>query len=294
MTEDPSITTNVPEKPPKRKMTFKRQVKRLAILFVGAYILGFIVALCFINRVLYWPGEASYSDDKRITKLTTADGVQISAMWLPNAKARYTILYSHGNGEDMGDMEPYYRMIQNGGYAVLAYDYHGYGTSQCSPSEEATYADIDAAYDWLINVQHVPPERILLLGRSIGGGPATDLATRRPVGGLILESAFTSAFRVATHWPIFPRDRYCNIEKLPKVHCPVLVIHGRDDGVVRFWHGQKNYATANEPKQCLWVEGAGHNDLMLTAGGTYLKTLDDFAKLVDQQQATKAAASMPK
>jgi len=293
MTDDPSITTAVPEKPSKRKMTFKRQAKRLAILVAGTYILGFIVALCFINRVLYWPHESSYSDDARITKLMTADGVQISAMWLPNAKARYTILYSHGNGEDMGDMEPYYQGIRNSGYAVLGYDYHGYGTSQGSPSEEATYADINAAYDWLVNVQHVSPERILLLGRSIGGGPATDLAIRRPVGGLILESAFTSAFRVATHWPIFPKDRYCNLEKLPKVHCPVLVVHGRDDGVVRFWHGQKNYAAANDPKQCLWVEGAGHNDLMLVGGQSYLQALDEFVKLVDQQRSPRVAASMP-
>ena len=293
MTDDPSITTAVPEKPSKRKMTFKRQAKRLAILVAGTYILGFIVALCFINRVLYWPHESSYSDDARITKLMTADGVQISAMWLPNAKARYTILYSHGNGEDMGDMEPYYQGIRNSGYAVLGYDYHGYGTSQGSPSEEATYADINAAYDWLVNVQHVSPERILLLGRSIGGGPATDLAIRRPVGGLILESAFTSAFRVATHWPIFPKDRYCNLEKLPKVHCPVLVVHGRDDGVVRFWHGQKNYAAANDPKQFLWVEGAGHNDLMLVGGQSYLQALDEFVKLVDQQRSPRVAASMP-
>ncbi|MCL2700533.1 MAG: alpha/beta hydrolase [Phycisphaerae bacterium] len=272
-------------KAPRRKMTFTRQLARLGVLLAGAYLFGVIVATGCINRIMYHPPRpASYSDGEGILKLTTADGTKIAAMHLQNPAARYTILYSHGNGEDMGQMEPYYRMFDSAGYNVLAYDYHGYGTSEGSPSEEATYADIDAAYDYLVTQAGVEPSRILVLGRSLGSGPATDLAMRKPVGGLILESSFTSAFRVATRWPIFPRDRYRNLEKLPNVHCPVLFIHGRQDNLLPFWHAEKNFHAANEPKQFYWVESAGHNNLMLVAGTKYFDTLKEFVSLIESRQ----------
>jgi len=259
----------------------------MGVLLAGTYIVGLIVAVTgCINRVMYFPPSPSYSngDGTLFFPLTTADGTKISAMHLlaKNPADRYTILYSHGNGEDMGEMEPYYCMFQSAGYNVLAYDYHGYGTSEGSPSEQATYADIDAAYDYLVR-SGVEPGRILLLGRSIGSGPATDLASRKPVGGLILESGFTSAFRVATHWPIFPGDRYKNLEKLPGVHCPVLFIHGRDDGLIRLWHAEKNYAAAHSPKQHYWVDNAGHNDVMLVAGERYFEVLAEFVKRIEKR-----------
>jgi len=269
-------------------MSVKRQLVRLAVLLAGGYILGVILSMGFINYMMYHPPEASYSDEGSlpILKLTTADGVRISAAHflassLKTPADRYTILYSHGNGEDMGQMEPYYRMFESNGYNVLAYDYHGYGTSEGSPSEQATYAGIDAAYDYLVQ-SGVAPERILLLGRSIGCGPATDLATRKPVGGLILESGFTTAFRVATRWPILPGDRYRNLQKLPDVPCPVLFIHGRQDRLLPLWHAEKNWQVTNAPKQRYWVDDAGHNDVMLVAGTKYFDVLSDFVKLVEE------------
>ena len=114
-------------------------------------------------------------------------------------------------------------------------------------------------------------------GRSIGGGPAVDLASREPVGGLILESTFTSASRVLTNIRIFPFDRFENINKIGSVRCPVLVIHGKKDRTIPFQHGEKLFAAANEPKVSFWVDNAGHNDLFKAAGGAYLKTIRDFA-----------------
>jgi fermentation-respiration switch protein FrsA (DUF1100 family) len=170
--------------------------------------------------------------------------------------------------------------MKNHGFSVLAYDYHGYGTSQGKPSEENCYRDIDAAYDYLTVTLKVPPNRILLLGRSVGSGPAVDLAARKPVGGLILESAFTSAFRVFAIGYLIPGDRFRNIDKIAKVTCPVLVVHGRDDEIVPFAHGQQLFAAANEPKRCLWVDGGNHNDLPEIGGKRYDQALKDFAGLV--------------
>ncbi len=214
--------------------------------------------------------------------LDTADGGRIAAVHLPNPGATHTILYSHGNAEDLGHVRPVLEIVRDAGFAVLAYDYRGYGLSDGKPSEAATYRDIDAAWAHLTGRLRVPPQRVILLGRSVGAGPSVDLAARAPVGGLVLESAFVSAFRVVTRVPLLPFDKYRNLDKLARVGCPVLVIHGTADEVVPLWHGQRLFEAAREPKRALWVDGAGHNDLMLVAGRRYARALADFAALVNR------------
>ena len=122
----------------------------------------------------------------------------------------------------------------------------------------------------------VPPERIILHGQSLGGAVAADLAARRPVDGLILESTFVSAVRVVTVVPM-PFDPFNTLGKLKSISCPILVIHGRADRIIKFWHGEKLYDNANEPKQFLWVDNAGHNDLSMVAGEQYEQKLKNFA-----------------
>jgi fermentation-respiration switch protein FrsA (DUF1100 family) len=92
-----------------------------------------------------------------------------------------------------------------------------------------------------------------------------------------MESAFTSAFRVLTRIAILPFDKFPNLAKIRNIRCPVLVIHGKRDGVINFYHGQTLFAAANEPKRSFWVEQAGHNDLALVAGRRYSQELWNFA-----------------
>lgn len=276
----------VVEQPAKmrRPMTFKRQVKRLAILLTGAYAVLAALVGCCADRLMFFPHDSSYADSGEIIKLTASDGVTISARHFANPSAKYTILHSHGNGEDMGDLAFIYTQIRDAGFNVLAYDYHGYGTSGGRASESAAYADIDAAYEYLTDKLQVPPERIIVLGRSIGGGPSVDLAARKPVGGLILESSFVSAFRVVTRIPLLLWDKFENLKKLPSVKCPILVIHGENDRIVSTWHGKRLYEAAPGKKQCLWVEAAGHNDLFDVAAERYGQALRDFAALVEKEE----------
>jgi fermentation-respiration switch protein FrsA (DUF1100 family) len=166
---------------------------------------------------------------------------------------------------------------------VLTYDYQGYGTSNGSPSEENAYAAIDAAYGYLLTEKRVDPKRIILHGRSLGGGVAVDLASRKPVAGLILESTFTTAFRVVTRYPIVPFDKFENIKKIDKVACPVLVIHGTDDWNIPSYHGRLLFKAANEPKQALWVEGAGHNNVVYTNEKLYLDTMRSFVQTLGEK-----------
>ena len=242
-----------------------------------------LYAFLFADHTIFQPPPSSYQDTSEIIKLESAENIKISALYLANPEANYTILYSHGNAEDLGDIKPILNQLQVLGFAVLAYDYRGYGTSTGRSSEHGAYEDINAAYNYLTQQLNIPPSKIIAYGRSVGGGPAIDLASREPLGGLVVESTFTTAFRVITRIQLLPFEKFANIDKIKKVHCPVLVIHGTIDRVIPFVHGQKLYEAANEPKRFLEVEGADHNDLVLVANQEYGKTLQAFAQLIANQ-----------
>jgi len=253
----------------------------VGLLYAGLCLLAYLVS----DRMIFLAPPATYRDSGQILRLTTADGVQISAIHLVNPPAEYTLLYSHGNAEDLGLVAPLLARLREWGFAVLAYDYRGYGMSQGTPSERGAYEDVDAAYAYLTRALGVSPRRIIAYGRSVGSGPAVDLATRRPLAGLIVESGFLTAFRVLTRVPLLPFDKFRNADKIARVSCPVLVMHGMQDEVVPFAHGRRLFGAAPEPKRFLWVDGAGHNDFMLVAGDRQAQALREFAALVRQSQA---------
>jgi hypothetical protein len=241
-----------------------------------AYVVAVVALWLLGNRLMFIPPRPTYRTLPELVRIPVGTDT-IAAVWLPNPAARFTVLYSHGNAEDLGDDLPLLREYRDRGFAVLAYDYRGYGLSTGRSSERATYADEAAAYGWLTRAQHVPAGRIIIHGRSLGGGPAAELASREPAAGLVLESTFTSAQSVSAWGRIFPFDWFRTARRLPKVRCPVLVIHGTADQVIPFAVGQRLYRLAPGAKQSLWVEGAGHNDLVDVAGERYWQALERFA-----------------
>jgi len=253
-----------------------------SVIFIYACLC--LYAYFFTDRMIFLPQPSSYQDNKQILKLTASDGVKISAVYLPNPQAKFTILYSHGNAEDLGDILPALEQLRKLGFGVFSYDYRGYGTSEGNPTEKTAYQDIDTAYDHLTQKLGIPPEKIIVYGRSVGGGPSVDLASRKSVAGLILESTFVSAFRVVTRIPLFPFDKFANIDKIKKVDSPVLVMHSKADEIIAYWHGEKLFAAANEPKTFLSVENAGHNNFKDVAGERYNKALREFAQLISQEK----------
>jgi abhydrolase domain-containing protein 17 len=262
-------------------------LRSLVVLVVVIYAALAVFALLFANRMMFMPPAAGYrAGGAEHLTLRTADGVEISAVHLPVEDATYTVLHSHGNAEDLGHIRPVLEEIRRAGFAVFAYDYRGYGPGARThgPSELGAYLDIEAAYRYLTTELGVAPERIIVHGRSLGGGPSTELALREPVAGLVLESSFTTAYRVLTRLPLLPFDRFRNIAKLPAVGCPVLVIHGTRDRVIPFSHGPALLAAAPEPKLHLWVEEAGHNDLLWVAGPAYGEAFRRFGALIAERQ----------
>ena len=255
-------------------------IRRMFLSFLFIYVVILAYAWFISDRLLFQPHPPSYPNDATILKLDTGRGYTISALHLPAANAKFTLLFCHGNAEDIGDLREYLELYRARGWSVFAFDYSGYGTSGGHPSEGQVYRDVLLAYRCLTRQLQVPPERIVVLGRSLGGGAAVDLAAHEPVGGLVLESAFVSAFRVITRIPLFPVDKFRNLAKLPRVTCPILVIHGRRDRTIPFSHGQALFAAAREPKRNLWVDTAYHDDVLESAGEAYWQALADWGNLI--------------
>ena len=258
------------------ELTVQRICLSICVIAVISYCGFFLLLQVLAERVAFQPHPVEYLDSNQILKLSAGDGSFISARFLSNPAARYTILYSHGNGEDLGDIIPTMHGLQGMGFSVFAYDYRGYGTSSGSASESNAYEDEELAYNYLIKELHVPPDSIIAYGHSLGGAMAVDLASRKPLAGLVMESTFVSGFRVLTRYPLFPFDRFRSLEKLKRTRCPVLIIHGRRDQIIPFWHGELLYESANQPKQHLWIETAGHNDIAETGAGEIRAALASF------------------
>lgn len=246
---------------------------RIVLIVYGVALIG---VWLLVPKLLFQPQRATYRSLTGLVRIPVS-GDTLAAVWLPNPAARFAILYSHGNAEDLGDDLPLLRELRDAGFSVFAYDYRGYGASTGKASERGTGEDIAAAYAYLTRTLGVPPQRVIVHGRSLGGGPSAWLASREPVAGLVLESTFTSALGVSRWGRAFPYDWFRTLRRLKQVRAPVLVIHGTADEVIPVANGRALFHAAREPKQALWVDGAGHNDLVYVAGERYWTALRQFA-----------------
>lgn len=175
------------------------------------------------------------------------------------------VIYSHGNAEDLGQRLVYLDQLSKVcATDVLAYEYCGYGLSEGVASEENCVLAIEAAYEYLLAL--FPPSRIVAFGRSIGTGPSLELAVRHPeLRGVVLQSPMESCGRAVlgnfTSWIGYHIDIFRNYEKIDKVACPVLVMHGTIDEIVPWHSGVALHDACQKPATPLWVEGRGHNDM---------------------------------
>src|SRR5689334_25087490 len=260
----------------------KRILRAMLLLLLAVYLGFLLFALFLSDSMIFLPHPSSYKDSAEILKITTAGGKKISAVYLPNPAAKFTLLVSHGNAEDLGDDRYWLENLRHAGFNVFAYDYEGYGTSEGRATERSVYEDAAAAYEFLAVDLKTAPDTIIIFGRSVGTGPATYIAARRPSTGLILQSPFVSAFRVLTRIPLLPFDKFPNYKNIRHVHSPVLIMHSHADSVIAFWHGQKMFDLANEPKQFFWAQKPDHNEMDLVPG--YFGALKSFAATLEKTQ----------
>jgi fermentation-respiration switch protein FrsA (DUF1100 family) len=265
-------------------------VKAILITVLVLYAAFAAFAYFVSDRMIFLPPRASYDAGRLpVVMVPTGEGngASIATLHLLNPGATLTLLYSHGNAEDLGQLAPWLEQYRAAGFSVLAFDYRGYGASTGGPPSAAgAVRDMEAVYRHAVGTLGISPSSIVMFGRSVGSGPATELASRLPVGGLVIESGFVSAFRVLTRVALLPFDKFPNLRFIERVRCPVLVIHGTEDEVIGWSHGRRLYEAANGPKQALWVEGAHHNDVALVAGAPYWTALRQFAKTVAVRRDT--------
>lgn len=218
-----------------------------------------------------------------VLRLRTKRGNDVVAAYIRNPSASLTVLYSHGNAADLGQMYDLFSELSfHLRVNLMGYDYSGYGQSTGKPSEQNTYADIEAAYRCLVEKYGTKEEDVILYGQSVGSGPTLDLATRLPnLRAVILHSPIMSGLRVMypvkrTYW----FDIYKNIDKIPFVNCPVLVIHGTADDVVGWSHGKQLWELCKEKYEPLWIKGGNHCDLELFP--QYIKHLKKFISAIEK------------
>jgi len=255
-----------------------------------------------ISSLLFQPPPPTYLHPSRHFWLINGFGGRIPAFFIERPNAQVTILFSHGNAEDLGMIYDWFndlaRVLR---VNIMAYDYSGYGKSNGTPTEENCFEDIKAAYSYLIDEKNIKPEQIVLYGRSLGSGPSCYLASKtaeegRSVAGVILQSPLLSAYRVAFNFRFtMIGDRFPNIDYAPKIRCPVFIVHGTQDEVVPFWHGQGLFLAVNQSWRAkpFWVEGAGHNNIeaLLRPSGTFVDKLIEFLDL--HISARRGQATVP-
>ncbi|CAN6448101.1 unnamed protein product [Victoria cruziana] len=220
--------------------------------------------------------------------LETKGGNKIVAAFWRHPVAKFTILYSHGNAADLGQMmELFFELRTHLRVNIMCYDYSGYGASSGKATEFNTYYDIEAVYQCLKREYGIKQEDVILYGQSVGSGPTLHLAARLPkLRAVVLHSAILSGIRVL--YPVkmtFWFDIFKNIDKIRHVNCPVLVIHGTQDDIVDFSHGKRLWELAKEKYDPLWIKGGGHCNLETFP--EYIRHLRKFIHAMEKLSAVK-------
>ena len=266
-----------------------RSVLNIVLLMAIAYAVVLLLVFLFQSRLIYFPQfereltatPRAAGLDYEDVALHAADGVALHGWWVPARAARGAVLIFHGNAGNISHRIGYLTMFNRLGYAVLIIDYRGYGRSSGTPSEEGTYRDAEAAWQYLMETRKLKPQDVVILGESLGGGVATWLAVKYPPRALILASVFTSVpdLGAKVYWwlpvRLLARIHYDSRERMQQITAPALIAHSREDDIVPFAHGEALLAAAREPKQFLVMSG-GHNDGFLFLREEWMAAVGSF------------------
>jgi uncharacterized protein len=287
--------------PPILQSIFQKFLLPFLRILVLAYI-GFAIALYFgQSNLVYMPSQALTETPATIglkfedIQITTKDNVNLDAWFVPakdnDQIGKGVILFCHGNGGNIGNRVSYLPIFRDLGLSTFLFDYRGYGKSEGKPTEAGTYADVEAAWQYLTQERKIPPKKIIIYGESLGGAIAayivqlTSQDLKNNAGGLVLASTFTSiSDRASELYPFLPirllsRFSYNSIERLPSIKIPVLIIHSTEDEIIPFHHSDRNFQAANQPKKLVKLRG-DHNGGFLDSLETYRNGLNEFIQSI--------------
>ncbi len=216
--------------------------------------------------------------------LTAVDGVQLQAWFIPGTSASRAAIYMHGNSSNISCCPAIYKTIHRSGLSLLTYDYRGYGNSGGEPSEQGTYKDAAAAWNWLRQQGY---EDIVLVGHSLGAAVATHLATQVDPAGLVLLAPFTSIAAMGSlTYPWLPvtllaRINYPNNEFLRSYQAPLLIMHSREDNRVPYSMSQElHQLAAAKCKHLISLQG-GHEDAFFSGQTEFIAPFHRFLQRAD-------------
>ena len=284
-------------------------------VLLGLLLLVLLVRM-FEERLVFFPDRYATNewDPSRMgvevedVFFTTSDGVRLHAWWAPAssfAKATedkpaeqapgtaLTILYFHGNAGNLTNRIENIAFLRQLPANVLAVDYRGYGKSEGRPTEAGVYLDAQAAYDYLFHERGVVPDQLVVLGQSLGVAVAVDLASKRPVAGLILEGGFPSAGRVVQRTMGLPglhlviRSKFDSAAKLKEISVPVLVAHCTRDPILPYALGEELYAAANQPKTFVSYDSDYHEPFFFANPVDYAARLRAFLETATKAQGPR-------
>ena len=200
-------------------------------------------------------------------RFQSGDGTKLHGWYVPHPRPRGVVLFCHGNAGNIthrvGMLQTLHERV---GVSVMIFDYRGYGWSGGTPTEAGVLTDARAARAWLANRAGVAEDRIVLMGRSLGGAVAVDLAAGDGARALVLQSTFTSVPDVAAAlYPLLParllmRTRFDSAAKIGRYRGPLLQSHGDADRIIPYRLGRRLHDMANQPKQFITIRGGDHND----------------------------------
>ena len=262
---------------------------------LGLLLLLYVMLRWFEHSQVYFPTKQMGTEIGALARpaedvyFKARDGVRLNGWFFPansnSPRSHLAIVLFHGNAGNIGDRLDHFAMLLETGANLFAIDYHGYGRSEGKPGETETYLDAQAAHAWLVQ-RGFAPTNIIALGESLGGGVASELALGEPLGGLILQSTYTSIPDIGAElFPWLPvrllaTIKYDTRAKLAHIRIPVLVMHSREDTMIRFHHAEKNFAAANEPKM-IWELQGDHNFVLDAGRAEYIKGVEEFLRLVE-------------
>ncbi len=215
--------------------------------------------------------------------LKTKKGSKLHGWFFPQSGAKASILVNHGNAGNIADLQVLIELLLASRVNVFVYDYRGFGKSEASPSVAGICEDGEAAFDWLR--ARTPELPIIVYGESLGGAVSCQLALRRPISGLILQSTFQNIRRIACDtnpifhmWPpaLFTRPYFDNAGIAARLSCPLLVIHGVKDQDVRIEHAMDLFAGAAEPKRLVMLPHTRHDEIDSRDARLFVNSIVEF------------------
>lgn len=261
------------------------------ILLILFLLISFYLFFPYIENFFVFYPTSSFDSTPANLRLNyedvyfeTEDKIRLHGWFFPLEGKHPVILFCHGNAGNISHRLENIKLLLEQGLQVFIFDYSGYGKSAGKPSEKGLYMDGLAAYDFLVKYKHIPPDKIVSFGRSLGASAAIEISLRRDVRCLIIESAFTSTKDMAKTMFLFHAFSFLlpahfnNLEKITQINVPKLIIHGENDEIVPFSMGQKLYNTAKFPKYFYRIKGAGHNDTYIVGEKAYFENLTAFVK----------------